>query len=165
MINNIFQRHSIFNFFNNKIFFRPIWNVTFCKNIFIFWYSNNITNFKFNIFSIFFFTRINICSWFYINSFILIVQCYVLLYLFSILCNLSIYTFSDIEVIYSWVLFFNVLMNLSAITIFPSYALNTFINHYLTKTISLNYCKIQCPYLPIFYLVCGLIHLKNFEKR
>ena len=54
-------RNSICNFFNDKIFFRPIWSVTFCKNIFIFSYPNNITNFQLMMFFINFFTRVNIC--------------------------------------------------------------------------------------------------------
>ena len=45
-------RYSIFNFFCHKNFFRPIWSVTFRKNIFIFWYSHMVTNFKFRIFII-----------------------------------------------------------------------------------------------------------------
>ena len=69
VISNICQRHSIFNFFNHKNFFRPIWSVTFCKSIHIFWYSNITNNFKFRIFIINFFTRVNICVWFCINRF------------------------------------------------------------------------------------------------
>ena len=69
IINNIRPRHSIFNFFNHKNFFRPIWSVTFCKNIFIFWFSNIINSFKFWIFIISFFSIINICVWFYISRF------------------------------------------------------------------------------------------------
>ena len=57
---NIWPRNSIFNFCNNKSFFRPIKNIVFCKNVFVFWYSNNITNFKFRIFIINFFTWVNI---------------------------------------------------------------------------------------------------------
>ena len=36
MTNNICPRHSIFNFFNYKNFFRPIWNVSLCKKFFYF---------------------------------------------------------------------------------------------------------------------------------
>ena len=32
--------------FNHKNFFRPIWNVTFCKIIFVFQFSYMVTNFK-----------------------------------------------------------------------------------------------------------------------
>ena len=60
IINNICQRHNVFNFLNQKHFFWPIWNVTFCKNIFTFWYSNKITNFKFKIFIVNVFTRIKV---------------------------------------------------------------------------------------------------------
>ena len=118
IICNICLRHSIFNFFNQKNFFRPIWSVTFCKNVFIFWYSKNITNFKFKIFisllesiCILDVTRIGV---------ILILLWYVLLYLLTISSNLSINTFFDIEVkIYLYILFFQVLMNISAVTDFP----------------------------------------------
>ena len=36
IINSLCPRHSIFNFFNHKNYFRPIWSVTFCKNILIY---------------------------------------------------------------------------------------------------------------------------------
>ena len=58
-----------FNFFNQKNFFRTIQTVTFCKNVFIFWNSNSITNLKFRIFIISFFTRFNIFAWFHIKKF------------------------------------------------------------------------------------------------
>ena len=45
-----------------------------------------------------FFTRANICVWFYINRFHLIDLWYVLLNLLTILSTLSIYIFFDIEV-------------------------------------------------------------------
>ena len=61
--------HSVFIYFNHKNFFRTIWKIAFCKNVFIFWYSNNITNFKFRIFINNFFTRVNIFALFYINRF------------------------------------------------------------------------------------------------
>ena len=69
IINNICPRHSIFYLFNHKNFFRPIWNINFCRNTFVFWYSNNITDFKFRIFIIILFIRVNVCAWFYINGF------------------------------------------------------------------------------------------------
>ena len=34
--NNVCQQISIFNFFNHKNFFTPVWNVIFCKNVFNF---------------------------------------------------------------------------------------------------------------------------------
>ena len=60
IINNICPRHNVFTYFDHKNFFIPIWNIAFCKNFFIFSYSNIITNFKFRIFIIIFFTRVNI---------------------------------------------------------------------------------------------------------
>ena len=36
--NNICSRHSLFIFLNCRNFFKPIWKVKFCKNIFVFWY-------------------------------------------------------------------------------------------------------------------------------
>ena len=47
--NSISPRNCIFNFINNKNFFWPIWSISFSKNVFIFWNSNMITNFKFRI--------------------------------------------------------------------------------------------------------------------
>ena len=47
--NKICSRHSMFNFFNYSSFFRPIWNVIYCKNTFLFWYFYIVTNFKFRI--------------------------------------------------------------------------------------------------------------------
>ena len=44
--NSICPRHNVFNFCNKNNFFRPIWNITFCQSVFLFWYSNNITNFQ-----------------------------------------------------------------------------------------------------------------------
>ena len=97
--------NSIFKFFNNKIFFRSICRVTFCKNIFLFWYSYMVTNLKFRIFlrskSIYVFEYIS-------TSFILIILCYMLLYLLTVSFNLSIYTFLDIEDIFvDFVLYFS----------------------------------------------------------
>ena len=108
-------RHSVFNSFNYKNFFRPIWSVN--KSFFIFRYSYMITNFKFRIFLIIFFVKVNICAWLYINR-LLIVQLF--LYLLAMSSNLLIYTFFDIEVMYFQILFFKVLANLSATTDFLS---------------------------------------------
>ena len=58
--------------------------------------------------------------WLLLTGFILIVLWYVLLHLFTMSSNLSIYTFFDIEDTHSYILFFKVLMNLSATTGFPS---------------------------------------------
>ena len=51
---------------------------------------------------------------------ILIVLLHMLLYLLTISSNLLIYMFFDIEVIYSYILLFKVLINLSATADFPS---------------------------------------------
>ena len=114
--NNTCPRHSVFDFFYQKNFFRAVWNIVFCKNVFIFWCSYNITNFKFRIFIINFFSGVNECVWFYINRFHFNCSLIVLLDLLTISYNFSIYTFSDIEVIYLQVLFLNVLINISATT-------------------------------------------------
>ena len=84
IVNNISPWHSIFNFFNHKSFFKPICRVTFCKNIFIFWYSNNTTNFKFRIFSWFSLIESMYALDFTSTGFILIVLWYVLLCLLTI---------------------------------------------------------------------------------
>ena len=65
--NNICPRNSIINFFNIKNFFRSIWNLTFCKNVFMFWNFYMVTNIKFRIFFIVLVIEINICAWLYIN--------------------------------------------------------------------------------------------------
>ena len=49
--------------------FRPIWSVSFSKNVSVFLNSYMITNFKFRIFIINFITRANICFIFNINMF------------------------------------------------------------------------------------------------
>ena len=93
--NDICSWNSILNFCNNKIFFRPIWNKAFCKS-FLLWHFNIITNFKSKIRKINFFTRVNICVWFYINRLHLNdiyfndIIWYISLYLLTILYNLSI---------------------------------------------------------------------------
>ena len=94
----ICARNSVFNFFNQKKFFRRIWYTPFCKNVFMFWHSNNITDFKFRFFIINFFTRFNIWiwAWFYIIRYFIVLW-YVLLYLPTISSNLPIYTIFNIE--------------------------------------------------------------------
>ena len=87
-INDLCPQLNIFKCFSCKNFSGLIWNVTFCKNIFTFWYSNIISNFKFRIFINNSFTRVNISVWFYITGFILIVLWYVLLSLLTISSNL-----------------------------------------------------------------------------
>ena len=55
-------------FLITKSFFRPIWNVTFCKNVFIFWRSYIVTKFKLRVSLLIFFTRVNLCALFYISG-------------------------------------------------------------------------------------------------
>ena len=86
---------SIFNFFNHKLFFRPIWSIAFRKIVFIFWYSNTITNFKFWVFIISFFIRISLCVWFYINRFHFNCAIICIIILLTILSNLSIVAASE----------------------------------------------------------------------
>ena len=62
------QKNSISNYFNCKNFFRPIWSVKFCKNVFIFLYSYIITNFKFRLLFIIFYNKVNIRAWIYIKK-------------------------------------------------------------------------------------------------
>ena len=66
MFCHMFPLYSVFNFFKNKHFLRPIWTVAFWKNIFIFCCSNMITEFKFKILIIFY-IKINICTQLYSN--------------------------------------------------------------------------------------------------
>ena len=47
--NHSCPRNCIFNVANNKNFFWPNWSISFSKNVFLFWYSDMITNFKFRI--------------------------------------------------------------------------------------------------------------------
>ena len=102
MTNNICPRNSVFNFFNDKNFFRPIWNIAFCKNVSVFRYSNYITNFKFRILIISFLTRFNICAWFSLTIFILIVLWYVLLYLLTLYHLIYQYTHFLILKLYTY---------------------------------------------------------------
>ena len=58
--NNLSPRHRMFDFFNHKEFFRPVWKVTFCKKIFVFWYFSMVKKSKFRAFFIFFSIKVNI---------------------------------------------------------------------------------------------------------
>ena len=69
VINSIFPWNCIFNFTNNKNILRPIWCISFRKNIFLCRNSYEITNFKFRIFFMNFFLKINIWIIFNINRF------------------------------------------------------------------------------------------------
>ena len=119
IINNICPSNCIFNFTTNKKFFRPVWCVSFIKNIFVFWNSYVIINFKFRIFIINFFLWIDLCIIFYINRFHLNCSMICIIISPTMSSNLSIYTFFDIEVMYLQMLVFNVLRNLWAKTDFP----------------------------------------------
>ena len=125
IINNISIWHSIFNFFNHKNFFRPIWNVT-----------SPILNLG----SLLLISLLESIYVFHFTSagFILFDIWYLLLYLLTISSNLSIYKF-----FWNWG--------------------HAFIN-FISLMISLISCKIHYICLPIFYLVCVLIHLNFFEK-
>ena len=61
IINSICPWNCVFNFFYYKTFFRPVWCVSFSKNIFVFRNSYIIANFKYRIIIINFFFKINIC--------------------------------------------------------------------------------------------------------
>ena len=91
--NHISSRHSVFNFFNHKNVFRPIWNIAFGKVVFVFWHSQNITNFI----SLIYLLELIYVFDFTSTGFILIVLWYVLLHLVTISFNLSIYTFFGIQ--------------------------------------------------------------------
>ena len=73
--------------------FTPVWNITFWKNLFIFWYSYTITNFKFRIFIITFNITVNICARLYINRGFILIVLWCVLYSSTIASNLLIYTF------------------------------------------------------------------------
>ena len=96
-INNIYPRNSIFNFFHNEDFFIPIWRVTFCKDIFLSWYSYIVTNFKLTISIIFSSLKLIHVLEFTSTGFILIVLWHVLLHSLTISSNLTMYIFFDIE--------------------------------------------------------------------
>ena len=123
-----------------------------------------ITSLEFRICLIIFFVKVNICVWLYINrahfdcAMICIIVC------ITISSNLSIHTFFDNEVKYLYILVVKLLIHLSVATYFLCYVLNTLLYHYHATMISLIYCKIHCLYLPMFYLVCGLIHLNILWK-
>ena len=111
MTNNLCPHYSIFDFFNNKNFFWPIWTGMFSMNILIFCYCYMITNFRFRIFIIAFDTIIYLRDLTSIGL-IFIVLWYLFLYMLSI-SNLSLYAFVDNADTAEH-------MNLSASTDFPS---------------------------------------------
>ena len=104
---SICSRNSVFNFCNH--FLRPIWNIAFCKNIFIFWYSNYTS--ILNLGSL---LLISLLESMYVLDFtskgvILILLRYVLMYYYIYQLYHRIYQyrhFFDIEVIYLQILFY-----------------------------------------------------------
>ena len=93
--NNTCPQDTCCNVFNYKNSFRPFCNLDFCKNAFMFWYSNKITNFKFmiRIFNFFIILELIYVPGFTSAGFIAIVLRYVSLYSLTISSNLSVYTF------------------------------------------------------------------------
>ena len=132
IINNICPCNCIFNFFNYKKFFRPIWCVSFSKNIFVIRNSYMMTDFEFRIFIINFVFKINICIILTSTGLILIVLWCVLLYSFTISPYLLIYIFFDIEFLYLLILVFKVLINLSATIDFHVEYISILLYYYLS---------------------------------
>ena len=93
--NNTCPQDTCCNVFNYKNSFRPFCNLDFCKNAFMFWYSNKITNFKFmiRIFNFFIILELIYVPGFTSAGFIAILLRYVSLYSLTISSNLSVYTF------------------------------------------------------------------------
>ena len=86
----------------------------------------------------------SLCVWFYNDRFHLNCSNW------TIYPNLSIYTF-----FWNWGhafinFIFKALMDLSTMTDFVHYALNTFLYHYSAKTIASTFCKIHCFIYPYF---------------
>ena len=99
------------------ISFRPIWNVTFCKNVFTLWYPYMITNFELRIFFVILPIEINICPSLYINR--LHFGCAIISIIEFINCTIQfiyICTAFDTEVICLEILFFKILITFSGIT-------------------------------------------------
>ena len=118
--NNICPRNSILKLANHRNFFRPIWNLTFCKKIFL---CFNILTWSPSL-NLGYFSLFSLSKSMYVldltsGGFISIVLWYLLFYLLTISANLLIYTFFNVEVICLQILFFKVLINLSETTDFP----------------------------------------------
>ena len=111
--NNTSPRNCIFNFTNIKNFFWPIWGVSFSNNVFIFWNSNIVTNFKLRIFLMKIFIVFNIIIIRSVNRFCFnsSMNCVIVFTKLQTFWN-SCYMFKN--------LFFRVLINLSATPDFPS---------------------------------------------
>ena len=100
IINEICLRYSIFNFFNHKNLFRPIWSVNFAKATLYFdiLKLSQILSLRFLLLT-FLLESINVFD-LRSSGVALDVVWYVLLCLLTISSNLSIYTFFETEVIY-----------------------------------------------------------------
>ena len=148
----------IFNCFNNKNLFWSIWSAGFGKNTFGFWYSDMITNIKFMVFIITLCTCLDINMLHFECSGI----CIVVFTNYTIwLINMHIF---NVGVIYLQILYFRVLINVSATTDFSSFqveyiSIHLFLYHYLVTMISLSYCKIPNFFLPTFCLAYFLTYL------
>ena len=134
IINKICPRHSIFKCFNYKNFLRPIWSVTLEKTFSYFDILTISPILNLGYLSLNFLLESVYVLDFTLTGFILIVLCYVLLYLFTISSNLSIYTFFETEGTYLKISFFKVLMNLLAVTYFPSLRIEYISRYYSEKT-------------------------------
>ena len=105
----------IFNCFNNKNLFWSIWSAGFGKNTFGFWYSDMITNIKFMVFIITLCTCLDINMLHFECSGI----CIIVFTNYTIwLINMHIF---NVGVIYLQILYFRVLINVSATTDFSSF--------------------------------------------
>ena len=60
IFNNITPRYNVLNIFDHRNFFRSTLCVSFCKNIFVFWYSHMLSNFQPKILIIFLNIKVNI---------------------------------------------------------------------------------------------------------
>ena len=85
------------------------------------------------------------------TGFYLIVLWSVLLWLLTISSNLSIHIFSWYWCFVFINLFFKVLINFSAITDVPSLCVECISISFFVAVISVNYYKIRCLYLPMFF--------------
>ena len=120
-----------------------------------------ITNFECRTFFIIFVIKVNIHVWLYTNRFHF--HCSMICLVVFIHCIILL-IFSYIKVMFLQILFFKVVINLSATIDFPSlyipflyyiYCITciTFLLIFFLAMISLIYCEIHCLYLLIFCLV------------
>ena len=90
-------------FYDHKNFFQAIWSLTYHKKLFIL-NSYIVTTFKFRIFVIIPFIKVNTCAWFYFNR---------LHFNGCMLCiiTFTLYTFLDMEVKCLYTLRFNTIQD------------------------------------------------------